>query len=64
MSRIFDTLGNDTKYVVLQQPGFQAYGNRRERSSSLFRDYADRDLDSSYSPHAQAGSALQTLLAS
>ena len=52
MSGTFDTLGNDTGYVVFDNLGFQAYGNCRERSGSPFRDYADRDLNSSYSAHA------------
>ena len=46
MSRTFDTLGNDTLDVFFDNLGFQAYGNCRERSSSPFRDYADRDLGS------------------
>ena len=46
MSRTFDTLGNDTVDVVFDNLGFQAYGNSRGRSSSPFRDYADRDLGS------------------
>ena len=52
MSRTFDTLGNDTGYFVFNNLGFQAYGNRRGRSSSPFGDCADRDLGSSYSAHA------------
>ena len=47
-----DTLGSDTEYVVFNSMSFQAYGNRRERSSSPFKDYGDRDLGSSYSAHA------------
>ena len=47
-----DTLGSDTEYVVFNNLGFQAYGNRRKRSSSPFKDYADRDFGSSYSAHA------------
>ena len=54
MSRTFDTLGNDTGYVVFNNLIFQAYDNRRGRSSSPFRDYADRDLGSSYSAHASS----------
>ena len=52
MSRTFDTLGSDTMDVIFNNLNFQAYGNRRGRSSSLFRDYADRDLGSSCSAHA------------
>ena len=79
MSETFDTLGSDTEYVVFNNMSFQAYGNRRKRSSSPFKDYADRDLGSSYSAHAWslvnyvkfpvdeswrlAGSASQTFLA-
>ena len=46
MSRTFDTLGSDTVDVIFDNLAFQAYGNCRERSSSPFRDYADRDLGS------------------
>ena len=47
MSKTFDTLGNDTVGVVFDNLVFKDYGNCRERSSSPFRDYADRDLGSS-----------------
>ena len=42
MSRTFDTLDSDTMDVIFDQ----AHGYCRERSSSPFRDYADRDLGS------------------
>ena len=45
MSRTFDTLGSDT-VDFFDNMAFQAYGNCRGRSSSLFRDHADRDLGS------------------
>ena len=37
MNRTFETLGNDTGYVIFDNMGFQAYGNCRERSSSPLR---------------------------
>ena len=47
MSKTFNTLGNDTAdvfFFFFRPPGFQTYGNCRGRSSTPFRDYADRDL--------------------
>ena len=46
MSKTFNTLGNDTVDVFFNHLGFKAYSNCQGRSSSPFKDYADRDLGS------------------
>ena len=45
-SRTFDTLGNDTGYFVSHNLFFSDIRCCRGRSSSPFRDYADRNLGS------------------
>ena len=44
MSRTLDALINDTTDVVFDNWGLQICGNCRGRSSSPFKDYADRNL--------------------